>query len=159
MKILVRRMREAETGRVARIYLKCFRGMKEYKTAKKWITLRHRSHPVSQYFVAVMNGKVVGYMEWIEHGGFRKNSVIELEQIAIDPKYQGMKIGEALVKESLAQVVAGIRKRGSGLKLVMVKTSARHGAGKFYGKVLRAKQVAVIPDFFRSDEAVLIARK
>lgn len=152
-------MHEEDISRVTRIYLQCFRGMQEFKTTKKWITLRHNSFPVSQYFIAVLGKKVVGYIHWVELGGFRKDAVIELEQIAVSPDHQGNGIGARLVRESLKHVSAHIRKRNSNIKLIKVTTGAENEAQKLYRKALNAKPVAVIPDFFRSDEVVMIARK
>ncbi len=133
--------------------------MREFKTAKKWITLRHNSFPASQFFVGALGEKIVAYIQWVEHGGFRKDAVIELEQIAVSPNYQSQGIGEKLVKESLKQVSSYLRRRKSTIKLITVTTGTTNRAQKFYRNVLRAKPVAVIPDFYRSDEAILIARK
>lgn len=156
---MVRRMREGDINQVVKIYLQCFKGMREFKTARKWITLRHNSFPASQYFVGTLGKKIVGYIQWVELGGFRKNAVIELEQIAVSPDYQGRGIGEKIVRESLKQVSFYLRRRRSTIKLIKVTTGTTNRAQKFYKNILKAKQVAVIPDFFRSDEAILVARK
>jgi len=152
-------MREQDIGQVTRIYLQCFKGMREFKLAKKWITLRHSSFPASQFFVATFGKKILGYIQWVELGGFRKEAVLELDQIAVSPDHQGKGIGEKLVKESLKQVSSYLRSRRSTIKLIKVTTGTGNEAQRFYRRVLNARQVAVIPDFFRSDEAILIARK
>jgi len=152
-------MREEDINQVARIYLQCFKGMQEFKLAKKWITLRHSSFPASQFFIVTFNKKILGYIQWVELGGFRKNAVLELEQIAVSPEQQGKGIGEKLVKESLKQISSYLRNRKSSIKLIKVTTGTTNEAQRFYRRVLKAKPVAVIPDFFRSDEAILIARK
>ena len=152
-------MREEDIIQVTRIYLQCFKGMQEFKLAKKWITLHHNSFPASQYFVATLNKKILGYIQWIELGGFRKNAVLELEQIAVSPDHQGQGIGEKLVKESLKQVSSDLHRRKSSIKLIKVTTATAFETEEFYKRVLKVKRVAVIPDFFRSDEAILIARK
>jgi len=152
-------MREQDIGQVTRIYLQCFKGMREFKLAKKWITLRHNSSPASQFFVATLGKKILGYIQWVELGGFRKDAVLELEQIAVSPDHQGQGIGEKLVKESLKQVSSYLSSRKSSIKLIKVTTATTSEAQKFYRNVLKAKPVAVIPDFFRSDEAILIARR
>jgi ribosomal protein S18 acetylase RimI-like enzyme len=152
-------MKDSDSNGVARIYLQCFRGMKKLKSVKKWITLRHKSFPVSQYFVAVLHDKIVGYIQWVELGGFRKEAVIELEQVAVSPDHQGKGIGNRLVTESLKEVSLHIRKRGSSIKLAKVTTGTSNEAQKLYGKALNARKVAIIPDFFRSDEVVMIARR
>ena len=152
-------MHKEDINQVARIYLQCFKGMQEFKVAKKWITLRHNSFPASQFFVVTLDKKFLGYIQWVELGGFRKNAVLELEQIAVSPEHQGKGIGEKLVKESLKQVSSYLHNRKSTIKLIKVTTGTANEAQKFYRNVLKAKPVAVIPDFFRSDEAILISRK
>lgn len=157
--IVVRRMRDEDIGAVARIYLKCFRGMREFKITRRWITSRYRGFPTNQYFVATMDKKVVGYIQWSELGGFRKQAVIELEQIAVSPDQQGKGIGGRIVRESLKEMSRYMRSRKSSIKLVKVTTGTSNEAQKLYRKELNAKPVAVIPDFFRSDEVIMIARK
>ena len=151
-------MRDNDIDHVAAVYLKCFKGMQKPAEVKKWIKLRHSSYPVGQFFVGTLGRKIVGYILWLELGGFRKDAVIELDQIAVAPDYQGRGFGKTIIKESLKTVSLYLKKRGSKLKLVKVTTGTTNEAQKLYKDTLRAKPVAVIPDFFRSDEVVMIAR-
>jgi GNAT superfamily N-acetyltransferase len=152
-------MRDRDIDAVTKIYLQCFRGMRDRRTAKKWITLKHRSFPACQYFVAVLNRKIVGYIQWAELGGFRKEAVIELEQVAVRPDRQGRGMGGKIVRESLKAMAQHTKSRKSSLKLVKVTTGTANEAQRLYRKELNAKPVAVIPDFFRSDEVIMIARR
>ncbi len=151
-------MRDKDINRVADVYLKCFRGMTKSADAKKWIKARHNSYPAAQFFVGAFGSKIVGYILWIELGGFRKEAVIELDQIAVSPDYQGKGFGKTIIKESLKSVSSYIKKRGSTLKLVKVTTGTTNEAQKLYKDTLHAEPVAIIPDFFRSDEVIMIAR-
>jgi len=152
-------MRDNDIAQVVKIYLKCFKGMQKYTQVKKWITLKHRSYPVNQFFVGILRGKVIGYILWAELGGFRKDAVIELDQIAVTPDYQGKGFGATIIKESLKAVITQLKRRKSRLKLVKTTTGATNEAQKLYKDVLNAKPVATIPDFFRTDEVILISRK
>jgi len=151
-------MREKDTNHIANIYLKCFKGMRKPAEVRKWIKLRHNSYPVSQFFVGTLGRKIVGYILWFELGGLRKDAVFELEQIAVAPDYQGRGFGSTIIKESLKAVSLYLKRRGSALKLVKVTTGATNEAQKLYKDVLHAEPIAVIPDFFRSDEVIMIAR-
>lgn len=151
-------MREKDINQVVNIYLKCFKGMHKPAEARKWIKLRHNSYPVSQFFVGTLGRKIVGYILWFELGGLRKDAVLELEQIAVAPDYQGRSFGRTIIKESLKAISSYLKKRGSALKLVKVTTGTTNEAQKLYKDVLHAEPVAIIPDFFRSDEVIMIAR-
>lgn len=45
--------------------------------------------------------QIVGYIQWIQKSGFRNESVIELEQIAVLQNKRGKGIGALLIRESL----------------------------------------------------------
>ncbi len=156
--MLVRRMRDNDINQVVKIYLKCFKGMHEPVKVRKWIALRQSSYPINQFFVGTLQGKIVGYILWVELGGFRKDAVFELDQIAVAPDYQGRGFGKTIIKESLKGISSYLKRRKSTLKLVKVTTGISNEAQKLYKEVLNAKPVATIPDFFRTDEVILIAR-
>ncbi|RMF32288.1 MAG: GNAT family N-acetyltransferase [Candidatus Nitrosothermus koennekii] len=131
--------------------------MNDINIVKEWIRLKYLGYPANRYYV-IEDNEIKGYILWIELGGFRKDAVIELEQIAITPKEQGKGLGSRLIKESLKDVIKELEIRGSRLKLVKVTTGTENQAQRLYKKALNAKPVAVIPDFFRGDEVILIAR-
>jgi ribosomal protein S18 acetylase RimI-like enzyme len=154
----VRKMLSEDIESITKIYLECFHGMKEFDTAKDWIRIKYNGYPINRYYV-IEDDIIKGYILWIELGGFRKEAVLELEQIAISPKYQGRGLGSFLIKESLKDVNKDIIARGSTIKLVKVTTGTDNKAQRLYIKTLNAKPIAVIPDLFRGDEVILIARK
>jgi ribosomal protein S18 acetylase RimI-like enzyme len=112
-----------------------------------------------QYWVAVVSGTVVAYILWLEKGGFRRDAVVELEQIAVRSAHRGQGVGEALIRASLDGVRRSLRARGAQLKLVEVTTGSEQGAVGFYARVLGAEVAARIPDVFRGEEYILIARE
>jgi len=157
-KIIVKRMKEEQIEEVAEIASKSFFGLKEKDKAKKWIRCNFRAFPRMQYFVAEFEEKVLGYVLWVEKGGFRKNAVIELEQIAVHPNYRRVGIAKKLIKKSLKELKDYLEKRGSKLKLIEITTGADNKAQELYKKTLKAKPECVIKDFFRNDEVIMIAR-
>jgi len=154
----IRRMRENDIDAMIKVYLDCFRGMKDPKTVEKWIRCNFNAYPRMQYFVAETDGTVVGYILWVEKGGFRKEAVLELEQIGVLAHYRGKGIGSKLVTESLEQMKRYLEERGSRLKLVEVTTGTSNQAQKLYMKTLNAKPECLIKDLFRGDELIMIAR-
>lgn len=60
--------------------------------------------------------------------GFRRETVIELEQIAVLPQMQGQKIGSLLITESLEQVRIFPSEMEFSIKAVMVTTRADNRA-------------------------------
>lgn len=132
--------------------------MRPRESALQWVQACWNAGPRLHYWVAVLGGKVVGYILWVEKGGFRKEAVLELEQIAVLASHRGKGIGERLVRTSLEGERRRLEQRGSRLKLVEVTTGSDQGALGFYRRALGAKPVTKIPDLFCGDEYVLIAR-
>lgn len=153
----VRKIDEKDIDKIAEIYLECFHGMDRFDVVREWIRLKYIGYPINRYYI-IEDDKIRGYILWIELGGFRSNAVIELEQVAIANNYQGKGLGSMLIKESLKNVIKEIETRGSRLKLVKVTTGTSNEAQRVYRKVLNAKPVAIIPDLFRGDEVIMIAR-
>ncbi len=156
--MIVRKMLEGDLDKVVEIYLECFHGMREFKTAKEWITIKYNGYPINRYYI-IEDNEVKGYILWVELGGFRREAVLELEQIAISPKYQSKGLGSTLVRESLKEINKEIVARGSSIKLVKVTTGVDNQVQRLYKKVLNVKPIAIIPDLFRGDEVILVARR
>ncbi len=158
MEVLIRRMREEDVKGMVQVYLDCFRGMRDPEVVETWIRCNIRAYPRMQYFVAEADGKVVGYILWVEKGGFRKEAVLELEQIGVLKEYRGKGIGSKLVLRSLEEMKKYLNERGSRLKLVEVTTGTENKAQRLYIKTLNAKPECVIRDLYRGDELIMIAR-
>lgn len=156
--ISIKKARQNQINDIAKIASQCFSGVKNLSYAKKWTGCNFKAYPRMQYFVAQEKNRILGYILWVEKGGFRKESVIELEQIAVDPEHQGKGIGTKLIFESLSEVEKYLNKRGSKLKLVEVTTGTANYAQGLYKKTLNAKVEALIKNLFRGDEVIMIAR-
>ena len=112
-----------------------------------------------RYYVAVVDGGVVGYVLWTEKSGFRSDVVLELEQIAVLPSHRRQGIAETLIRQSLPQVTTQLETRGSTLNTIMVTTRADNAAQKLYANVLGAKVEATIPRLFGADEVFMVSRR
>ena len=154
----IKRAKQKDVVKIAKIGAENFSGLSDIKKAKQWIKCNFLAFPRSQYFIFELNGKIAGYILWIEKGGFRKKSVWELEQIAIKKDFQGQGVGTELIEKSFAEIKKYVEKRGDSLKLVEVTTGTDNKAQNLYRKTLGAEPECVVRDFFRGGEVVMIAR-
>lgn len=70
-----------------------------------WVCGLFSSYPSYHYFVILVDGEVAGYIGWQVHGGLlRPEPVLELEQIAIHPDFQGNGLAAKLISESRAEM-------------------------------------------------------
>jgi ribosomal protein S18 acetylase RimI-like enzyme len=156
--ITVRRAKKADIPEIVRIASSSFSGLADPRSARQWVRANWRASPRIIYWVAESGGSVIGYVLWVEKGGFRPEAVFELEQIAVDISARRRGAGSALVRASLQQIKELLRMRGSRLKLVEVTTGSEQHALRFYQRVLGGHVVATLPRVFRGDEHVLFAR-
>lgn len=157
-KVKVRRMIGAEIKDVAQITSESFSGLQDYEEAVQWLKCNFRAFPRMQYFVALFQEDIVGYILWTEKGGFRPESVWELEQVAVKKEFQRRGIGCKLIRTSRAVLGQYLLLQKRGLKLVEVTTGTDNAAQQLYEKALGAEVVATMPNFFRGDEVIMIAR-
>jgi ribosomal protein S18 acetylase RimI-like enzyme len=151
-------MDNKDIDQVAQIASQCFSGMKQFKSAKCWVNCNFRAFPRFRYFVAKDRNLVLGYILWLEKGGFRDQAVLELEQIATSPSYRNGGLATRLINESLSKIQNELRQRGSTLKIIEITTGAGNEAQNLYKRALHAKSEYKIKDFFRQDEVLMIAR-
>lgn len=157
-KIKILRAKKTNLIEISQIASETFSGLKDKKTSAKWIKCNLESFPRTQYFIAVLDKQVAGYILWIEKGGFRKESVFELEQIAVKKEFQGQGIGKKLINDSLIEIKKYLKKRKSSLKIIEVTTGSNNYAQKLYKDTLGAQPECTIKDFFREDEVIMISR-
>lgn len=155
----IRVARPEDLEAIAEIGSEAFSGLRPLSRARAWVKSCWNAAPRTWYWVAESRGGVVGYILWSEKGGFRTRAIIELEQIAVQASARRSGIGATLIRTSLDGVREALRDRGSRLKLVVVTTGSEQGALHFYDRVLGTKVAGKIPDFFRGDEYILIARE
>jgi ribosomal protein S18 acetylase RimI-like enzyme len=158
MKTKIVKAISSQLGDIAKIASENFSGLKDIKKAERWIACNFSAAPRMQYFVAVSNGSVSGFILWVEKGGFRKQSVWELEQIAVGKNFQGQGVGTELIEKSLAEIRKYLEKRGSEMKIVEVTTSTENRAQKLYQRTLGAQVECTVKNFFEGDEVVMVAR-
>ncbi|MDD5433579.1 MAG: GNAT family N-acetyltransferase [Candidatus Pacebacteria bacterium] len=156
--VKISKAKKNDISQIAQIASQCFSGMQPKTKAVKWVKCNFSAWPRAQYFTAKEKSKILGYILWVEEGGFRKESVWELEQIAVSSDFQGRGVGRQLILQSLENIKKYLKNRGSVLKLVEVTTGTDNKAQELYQKTLGAKKEATVRNFFRGDEVIMIAR-
>ena len=126
--------------------------------SRDWIQCNFNAYPRMQLFVAEEEAVIAGYIHWTQRSGFRPTVVLELEQLAVHPDFQGRGIGKQLITESLPLVGAQLVSRGATLKHIIITTRADNYAQKLYQKTLGAETEATIKDLYSADEVFMIRR-
>ncbi|MEZ8119075.1 GNAT family N-acetyltransferase [Vibrio splendidus] len=126
--------------------------------SKTWLQCNLNAAPRFLNFVAESEGEVVGYIIWVQKSGFRREAVLELEQLAVLPSAQGQGLGKTLILDSLSQVKQYLADQGSMLKHVLVTTRADNFAQKLYQSTLGAEIETTISNLYSADEVLMIAR-
>lgn len=124
----------------------------------QWIQCNFNAFPRLLNFVAEKEGKILGYIIWIQKSGFRPQAVIELEQLAVSPNFQNQGVGRQLITESLALVNNHLSLNGSTLKHILVTTRADNFAQQLYKSTLGAEIETTITNLYSDDEVLMIAR-
>lgn len=153
--VCIRRMVEADLERTAQIHKEAF---SRQMLSDEWIACNFRAFPKTKYFIAEIKEKIVGYIQWTEKSGFRKEVVLELEQMAVLPPEQGKGIGTSLINCSLPMIKEELARRGSTIKHILVTTRDDNFAKNLYIKTLNAKTEVVLKDLFSADEVLMISR-
>lgn len=108
--------------------------------------------------LAEINREIVGYIQWTEKSGFRKEVVLELEQIGVLSNQQNQGIGTKLILESLIMIKKELIHRQAFIKHILISTRTDNDAQKLYKKVLNAKSEVIIGNLFSADEVLMISR-
>lgn len=156
MPVIILPMHEDDIDAVAKIHSQQFARQKD---SARWISCNFAAFPRIMLFVARdEKDKVIGYIQWIQKSGFRQESVVELEQIAVLLNQQGKGIGTLLIEKSLKYLKDYLADSNSNLKAVLVSTRTDNVAKSLYEKVLKAQEIAVIKDLYSHDEIIMMAR-
>ncbi|MGB7386386.1 MAG: N-acetyltransferase [Pseudomonas neustonica] len=124
----------------------------------EWLESNLKATPRILCYVAYTGAFCIGYIIWSQKAGFRPSAVIELEQIAVSPSFQGNGIGKILITRTLPDVARKLRGQGSVLKHILVTTRADNHAQRLYRKVLGAEVEATLSNLYSADEVIMVAR-
>lgn len=154
--ILITYIHPDDIKEVARIHAQQFPRQNDSIT---WIKCNFSAFPRIMIFVARdEKDKVVGYIQWVQKSGFRKEVVLELEQIAVLQDRQNQGIGTTLIKNSLQSLKTYFDDNGSIIKTIIVSTRSDNKAQSLYKNVLKASPIAMIPALYSHDEVIMIAK-
>ncbi|TEW51444.1 GNAT family N-acetyltransferase [Psychromonas algicola] len=124
----------------------------------EWIKCNYNASPRILNFVAIIDDEIVGYITWIQKSGFRPQVVLELEQLAVKPSWQGQGAGRNIITGSLVIIKRFLAKNGSTLKHILVTTRSDNFAQNLYRETLGAEIEAEISNLYSDDEVLMIAR-
>ena len=151
----VRKMTLGDVNSVAAVHASTFPRQSD---SKDWITCNFSAYPRIQYFIAEKDDEIIGFIEWLQKSGFRKEAVVELEQLGVKPTKQRQGVGRILIEKSLVMLSDQLSSRGSTLKHVIVTTRADNDAQNLYKSALNAQVEATITNLYSADEVLMIAR-
>ncbi|MEZ5315468.1 MAG: GNAT family N-acetyltransferase [Chlamydiales bacterium] len=151
----IRRMELSDVAAVAAVHAQSF---SRQLNSEEWILCNFRAYPRIRIFVAYADNEIVGYIQWTEKSGFRKEVVLELEQIAVLPESRNQGIGSNLINSSLSLVKEELATREAVLKHIIVTTRTDNSAQKIYRETLNASAETTISDLFSADEVIMIVR-
>ncbi len=109
-------------------------------------------------FVCEVQGAVCGYIVWTQKSGFRKEAVVELEQVAVASDHQNQGIGRLLIQQSLVLLKNQLNDRAASLKSILVSTRSDNHAQSLYKKALGAEVEATLSGLYSADEVFMVAR-
>ncbi len=151
----IRAMAEADITEVATIHAECF---PRHLDTKMWIECNLRAYPRMLCFVADAGGSLLGYIQWCQRAGFRKQAVLELEHLAVSAEFRGRGIGRTLIRESLLEVHEHLKARDAELKHIVVTTRSDNAAQRLYRSELGAEVEFTIRDMYSADEVYMLSR-
>jgi ribosomal protein S18 acetylase RimI-like enzyme len=105
-----------------------------------------------------VNNKIIGYILWTFKSGFRNANVIELEQIAILPKYRGFGYAKGFILKSLNLLKQHLRKE-ENIKYIVVSTRVDNYAKAIYKDCFMVEKEIVIENLFSSDEVIMYCKE
>lgn len=155
--ITVRPMLKSDIHTVAIVHSQTF---SRQLNSIEWVTCNFNAYPRIMIFVAInKENLLIGYIQWLQKSGFRKEAVVELEQIAVLPLFRGMGIGSELINQSFALVKKYLISQNSLLRAVMVTTRSDNAAQNLYRKLLGVEVSATISDLYSHDEVIMVSRE
>ncbi len=137
---------------IAEIYANCFPGEKDHY---RWIKACFSSAPKGIYFVAEDDNKIKGYILWCVKNGFRKKSIVELEQIAVDPPCSGKGLGRILIERSFKAFKKHLDSFDAKVGAILVTTTEGNFAEELYKSTLGVERTTTIKNYGSGNELIL----
>lgn len=152
---MIRWMKKYDLAAAADIHQQAF-PLQQYSAA--WLKCSLEASPRHMIFVAEHEHQVIGYINWVQKKGFRRQALLELEQLAVLPYKQNQGIGTQLIKKSLELVQAQLANQGSLINQITLTTSSNHKAQKLYRETLGAEVESILLEPYATEEVVMVAR-
>jgi len=153
--ISLRAMEQADLAGAAEVHRLAFTRQQH---SLKWLESNLNAAPKTFCYVAYAEASCIGYIIWSQKAGFRPSAVLELEQIAVSPDFQGNGIGKMLITDTLSEIIFKLNEQGAVLKHILVTTRADNYAQRLYRDVLGAEVEATLANLYSADEVIMVAR-
>ena len=148
----IRLATEQDIGSISQIYLNCFPNERSHLL---WITASFNSFPRSVYYVIERQGVIAGYILWSVKNGFREATIIELEQVAVEPQFSGNGVGRRLITDSFERFKQHVEETGHKAGAVMVTTTEGNYAENLYKSALNVSRAAILKGYASGNEVIL----
>ena len=148
----IRLATEHDVDPISQIYLSCFPDERNHLL---WVTSSFNSFPRGVYYVVEQQGIVAGYILWCVKNGFRDATIIELEQVAVDPEYSGTGLGRRLIVDSFQRFKQHVEDTGHRVGAVMVTTTQGNYAESLYKSTLNVSRAAILSGYASGNEVIL----
>ena len=137
MEKLVRKAHQNDLTDIAEIHHKSFIRQAD---SKQWIASTLAAYP--RFFChVIVSDKTVGYIFWAQKSGFREEVILELDQIAIHPDFQGLGLSKKLIIESLKDVENELLQRNQKIKDRKKENHEKFFLGSVLISFLKSKDV------------------
>jgi len=156
MEATVRKASVRDSALISAIHREAFA---RQQNSEQWVSATLAASPRFYCYVVEVGTDVAGYIFWAQKSGIRPEAVLELDQVAVLRKYQGMGHAEKLIRESILQVERDLTEGGQKIKTVLVSTRADNFAQRLYAKILGVKIVARIDDLYSAAEVIMISKR
>ena len=148
----IRKAKNIDLEEISKIYEACFPMELNHKL---WIEASFNSYPRGVYYVIESDGVISGYILWCVKNGFRKSTIIELEQIGVHPNHAGKRLGRKLIETSVTEFKSHVKELGYGVGAIVVTTSEGNYAENLYKSTLGVTRSAVISGYGTGNEVIL----
>lgn len=152
---MIRPLQKNDINTAAAIHAEAF---PRQKNSVQWLACALRAYPRNLCYVVEVDSEIVGYIIWAQKSGFRHDTVLELEQIAVLKNWQNKGLGQSLIEQSLIQIKAQLALNDACVKTILISTRIDNHAQQLYRKVLGAEVEATISGLYSADEVLMIAR-